>query len=87
MKVKINDKWMVISNNYCFTLVHTKVKGVKSKYAGEKVYEHVGHYHDLSSLFKDLIVHDIRRSDCTTFAEVLQRVDGLKKLIEEVVQF
>jgi hypothetical protein len=84
MNLQIIEKWRITTDSHNFILEQKRIKGDKSKNAGEEYYSQVGFYVNLSGAFDGLLRHELLESDIQTVKELSELLQALRASIREV---
>lgn len=87
MRLDINDKYCITSDEKQFVVNQKGVAGEDTKNPGEETLRQIGFFETLSQCYKFLINKQIRDSDCRSFKEVISLVRELNEEIDRVCSF
>ena len=80
MKIKLDNKYAIITDDHNFTLCHIKVKGSESANAGEEYFTPIGYYGKFKGALKGYLEYSLRRDSETieTIEELIKRLDEIE---------
>lgn len=85
MRIEINDKYTVTNNDMCYILTEKTIsEGKKTK--GQMVEKTIGYYSQLDNCFKAVVDRVIKKSDATSFKELVEIVNQVKADIDKCLK-
>ncbi len=84
MRLMIDDKMGITSDENNFVLFELKVLGEKSKNAGELTESTIGYYGTLVQALRGYSKYSLRSSEAKGLKEVLAKLDAIEKAIMNV---
>ncbi|HHY26426.1 MAG TPA: replication initiation protein [Desulfitobacterium dehalogenans] len=87
MRLDINSKYCITSDERQFIVNQKGISGEKSEKPGEETLRPIGYFGTLNSCLKFLVNKQIRDSDCRSFMEVVSLVKSLHDEIDQLCNF
>ncbi|EDC5935596.1 DUF5405 family protein [Salmonella enterica subsp. enterica serovar Kiambu] len=82
IRIEVDDKWVITSDQYQFILNEKKV--VKSgKKAGEEWLDTIGYYPKINQLISGLVHHQIQTATINSLSEMAAQIEKLSFICEE----
>lgn len=75
MLIQLNEQYRVRGVAMNFVLEEKKVRGDKSKNAGEEYWEEIGFYPSLDALLRGMFKRHLQASECVGVIEVIQEIN------------
>ncbi len=87
MRLDINAKYCITSDERQYIINQKGVAGEKSDNPGEETLRPLGYFGTLNSCLKFMVNREILKSDCTTFRELRGLVNSLHDEIDQACDF
>ena len=82
IRIEIDDKWVITSDQYQFILNEKKVVKSGNK-AGEKWLDTIGYYPKINQLISGLVHHQIQTATINSLTEMATEIEKLSFICED----
>lgn len=79
MEIRLDDKYVITTDENNFTLCQIKIKGTDSENAGEEYFVSVGYYGNLKSALCGYLKYSLKKD-----SETVKSIDDLFKRLDEI---
>jgi hypothetical protein len=79
MEIRLDDKYVITTDENNFTLCQIKIKGTDSENAGDEYFVSVGYYGNLKSALSGYLKYSLKKD-----SETVKSIDDLFKRLDEI---
>ena len=79
MEIRLDDKYVITTDENNFTLCQIKIKGIDSENAGDEYFVSVGYYGNLKSALSGYLKYSLKKD-----SETVKSIDDLFKRLDEI---
>lgn len=79
MEIRLDDKYVITTDENNFTLCQIKIKGTDSENAGDEYFVSVGYYGNLKSALSGYLKYSLKKDN-----ETVKSIDDLFKRLDEI---
>ena len=79
MEIRLDDKYVITTDENNFTLCQIKIKGTDSENAGDEYFVSVGYYGNLKSALSGYLKYSLKKD-----SETVKSIDDLFKRLDKI---